>query len=115
VLFRSRVKSAMSRFTRTRTKRELLDAAVRHDLLIAPVSTIDEVVASEQLAARAYWRDVPSPIGGAPVRHPGPFARFGATPLAYRRRAPRIGEHNREVYERELGLDVAALTAEGVV
>jgi crotonobetainyl-CoA:carnitine CoA-transferase CaiB-like acyl-CoA transferase len=110
-----RVKRLIADFTRTRTKRELLDAAVTHDLLIAPVSTIDEVVASEQLAARDYWRDVPSPIGGAPVRHPGPFARFGAAPLAYRRRAPRVGEHNREVYERELGLDVAALAAQGVV
>ena len=110
-----RVKRLIADFTRTRTKRELLDAAVAHDLLIAPVSTIDEVVASPQLAARDYWRDVASPIGGAPVRHPGPFARFGATPLAYRRRAPRIGEHNDEIYRGELGLDVAALAAEGVV
>ena len=111
-----RVKQLIADFTRTRTKRELLDAAVAHDLLIAPVSTIDEVVASEQLAARDWWRDVPSPIGGAPIRHPGPFARFGATPLAYRRPAPRIGEHNREVYA-EIGVDdahLAALVAEGV-
>jgi len=106
-----RVKALIADFTRTRTKRELLEAAVAHDLLIAPVSTLDEVVASEQLAARNYWRDVPSPIGGAPVRHPGPFARFGATPLAYRRRAPRIGEHNREILQGELGVDDAALTA----
>jgi benzylsuccinate CoA-transferase BbsE subunit len=110
-----RVKALIADFTRTRTKRELLDAAVAYDLLIAPVSTIDEVVASPQLAARDYWRDVPSPIGGAPVRHPGPFARFGATPLAYRRPAPRVGEHNHDIYEGELGLDVAALAAEGVV
>jgi len=59
-----------------------------------------------------------SPIGGAPGRHPGPFAHFGATPVTYRRAAPRIGEHNREIFGRELGLDdarLAALAAEGVV
>ena len=32
----------------------LLAAAVAHDLLIAPVATIDEVVASPQLAARGF-------------------------------------------------------------
>jgi len=113
-----RVKVLIADFTRVRTKADLLAAAVARDLLIAPVSTLDEVVASPQLAARDYWRDLPCPLLDRDVRHPGPFARFGASPIRYRRPAPRIGEHNREVYQGELGLDDAALArlaAEGAV
>ena len=112
-----RVKQVVADFTRVRTKATLLAAAVEHDLLISPVATIDEVVASPQLAARDYWRMVPRPTAGADVRHPGPFARFSATPIGYRRRAPRLGEHTREILQGELGLDdraLAALAREGV-
>jgi crotonobetainyl-CoA:carnitine CoA-transferase CaiB-like acyl-CoA transferase len=111
-----RVKRVVADFTRTRTKAALLEAAVARDLLIAPVATLDEVVASTQLAARDYWRTLRQ--GGRDVVHPGPFARFGATPLAYRRAAPRVGEHNREIYEGELALDathLARLAREGVI
>lgn len=104
-----RVKALIADFTRSRAKAELLEAAVARDLLIAPVSTVDEVVASRQLAAREYWRDLPCPALGRDVRYPGPFARFGERPIIYRRPAPRIGEHNREIYQGELGLDDAAL------
>ncbi len=103
-----RVKALIADFTRTKTKAELLAAAVERDLLIAPVATVDEVVASPQLASRAYWRTHRHPVGDGEVRYPGPFAVFGATPLEYRRRAPRVGEHNREIYQGDLGLDDAA-------
>jgi len=104
-----RVKALIAAFTGSRTKAELLAAAVERDLLIAPVATIDEVVASPQLAARDYWRTVHHPALARDARHPGPFAIFGSAPLEYRRPAPRVGEHNRELYQGELGLDDAAL------
>ena len=106
-----RVKALIADFTRTRTKAELLAAAVARDLLIAPVSTVDEVVASRQLAARDYWRAFPHPRTGHDVVYPGPFARFSATPITYHRRAPRVGEHNDAIYGDELGLDAAARAA----
>ena len=113
-----RVKEVVAGFTATKTKAELLQAALERGLLIAPVATLDEVAASEQLAAREYWRDVEQPEAGETLRHPGPFARFSATPIAYRRPAPRIGAHNREVYVDELGLsegELARLQREGIV
>jgi crotonobetainyl-CoA:carnitine CoA-transferase CaiB-like acyl-CoA transferase len=113
-----RVKQVVSDFTATKTKAELLAAALERGLLIAPVTTLGEVTESEQLAARGYWRDIEHPDGGATVRGPGPFAQFSATPLTYRRRAPSVGEHNREVYVDELGLsagELADLEAKGIV
>lgn len=113
-----RVQEIVAAFTRTKTKAELLRAALERDLLIAPVATTREVVASEQLAARGYWQDVAHPELGRVVRYPGPFARPSATPLRFRRRPPTVGEHNREILGGELGVDdgaLATLAAGGVI
>ncbi len=107
-----RLKATLESFTRTKTKDELLLAALTKRLLVAPVATIDEVVANDQLAARDYWREIDG------VRYPGPFVKFAPQPIEYRRRAPRIGEHNREIYVDELGLseaELAELRDKGVI
>ena len=113
-----RVMKILEEFTSSRTKAELLQAAVERGLLIAPIATIDEVAASEQLAARDFWREMEHPELSRTVRYPGPFAKFSETPLNYRRRPPTVGEHNREVYVEELGLSeerLAELQSSGVI
>ena len=110
-----RVKACIDACTRGRTKAELLAVALARGLLIAPVSTLDEVVASPQLAARDYWQGLEHPELGRTFLHPGPFARFAASPIRYRRRPPTVGEHNAEIYGNELGLDVDDLVRRGVV
>ena len=113
-----RVKALIAEFTRSRSKAALFAAAVERDLLIAPVSTIDEVVASRQLAARDYWRMLPDAPHGRDVLYPGSFARFTRTPLGTGRRPPRIGEHIHAVYCDELGVGVdtmAQLARDGVI
>ena len=63
----------------TKSKQELMDAALERHLLIAPVSTLHDVLASPQLEARRYWDEHDG------VRYPGPMVRASATPL------PRLG------------------------
>jgi len=92
-----RVKQIVERFTRSLTKGELLALALERSLLIAPVSTVDDLLASPQLAARAYFRDHEAPGVARPLRYPGAFARFGRSPIAYARPAPRLDEHGREL------------------
>ncbi len=92
-----RVTSIIGAFAKTRTKDELLRLALEYRLMIAPVAGIDDLAGSEQLAARDYWRPLDHAESPSTLRHPGPFARFSATPIAYRRRAPVVGEHNDEV------------------
>jgi crotonobetainyl-CoA:carnitine CoA-transferase CaiB-like acyl-CoA transferase len=114
----TRAQDVVAAFTRTKTKAELLDAALSRDLLIAPVATTREVVENVHLVARDYWQTVEHPELGRSVRYPGPFARFSATPIQYRRRPPTVGEHNAEVYSGELGLtrdELRALAAEGII
>ena len=109
-----RVKSCIAACTASRTKAELLAAALARGLLIAPVATLDEVRASPQLAARDYWRPLAHPELQRIVTHAGPFARFEASPIAYHRRPPLVGEHTREILGGELGLDVADLERRGI-
>jgi crotonobetainyl-CoA:carnitine CoA-transferase CaiB-like acyl-CoA transferase len=113
-----RVKETVAAFTASKTKAELLDAALQRGLLIAPITTIDEVAGNEHLASRDYWRDLEHAELGETVRYPGPFARLSETPIAYRRRPPTVGEHNRAVFVDELGLSdeqLAALQQQGAV
>ncbi len=113
-----RLKQVVEDFTTSKTKAELLQGALERVLLIAPITTVEEVVDSEQLAARGYWRTLEHPELGQSFRYPGPFAKFSATPITYRRRPPTVGEHNREIYVGELGFTVqqlAALQSKGVI
>lgn len=70
-----RVLDCISAFTATRTKNELLAGALERKLLIAPVSTMADVLASPQLAARDSWDEVDG------IRYPGPFVAASRTPL----------------------------------
>ncbi len=103
-----RLKLIVEDFTKTKTKEELFQNALDRGLLVAPVTTIDEVVESEQLESRQYWTAVDHEEIGKAFAYPGPFAKFSEQPIDYKRRPPKIGEHNAQVYG-ELGLDAQAL------
>jgi crotonobetainyl-CoA:carnitine CoA-transferase CaiB-like acyl-CoA transferase len=113
-----RLKRLVGAFTMTKSKAELAREALARGLLIAPVTTVGEVVDSEQLAERDYWRLLDHSEWGRSFRYPGPFAKFSRTPITYRHRPPTVGEHNDAVYRDELGLsaeDIANLQARGVI
>jgi crotonobetainyl-CoA:carnitine CoA-transferase CaiB-like acyl-CoA transferase len=98
------LKMIVEEFTKTKTKMELLEGALQRALLIAPISRIDEVLDSPQLAARQYWQELEHPELGQKFKYPGPFVKFSETPITYRRRPPTVGEHNQEIYLQELGM-----------
>ena len=113
-----RLKQVVENFTLSKTKAELLQGALERVLLIAPITTVEEVARSAQLAARKYWTAVEHPELGRSFRYPGPFAQFSAAPITYRHRPPTVGEHNREVYLGELGFSeqqFSELQRKGVV
>lgn len=86
----------LERFLVTRTKAELLDAAIERGVLVAPLSTIDDVLGSEHLAQRDCWEDVRSG-SGTTVRAPiSWFASAGRRALRPGP-PPGLGEHTAEV------------------
>jgi crotonobetainyl-CoA:carnitine CoA-transferase CaiB-like acyl-CoA transferase len=61
---------------------------------------------------------VEHPELGQTFTYPGPFAKFSASPITYRRRPPTVGEHNTEIYSDELGFaeqQLADLTTRGII
>ena len=93
-------------FTASKTKAELMEAALERKLLIAPVSTAEDVIESDHFAARGYWDTLE--IDGRTCRTPGRFAHLTATPLAPLGPAPKVGEHNGTVRVRPSGEAPAA-------
>ena len=72
-----RLKKVVESFTINKTKDELLTLSLEHRLLIAPVSTIEDVVESPQFADRGYWDTVDDDaVSPRPVTAPGPFGRY---------------------------------------
>ena len=92
-----RVKACVAACTASKTKAELLEAAMERRLLLAPMTTIEDVVTSDQLAQRGYFTKPSGEGPSAEIDYPGPFAKFAATPLKTRPRPPRIGEHTEEI------------------
>lgn len=86
-----RIKALIGEFCLTKTKAELLDAALARGLLIAPVFGVDDVVHSRHLAERDYYDDLDG------VRYPGQFAKLSKTPRVRLRTAPSIGAHTSSV------------------
>ena len=93
-----RARAAVAEFMSGRTKQEVLDASLERKLLAAPILTVADIAESEQLEARSFWVELGDHV------LPGPFAHATADAFAFRRPAPRLGEHNAEVFGEILGL-----------
>jgi crotonobetainyl-CoA:carnitine CoA-transferase CaiB-like acyl-CoA transferase len=90
----------------------------RRGMQICPINHAGETLADHQLAARRYFVEMDFPgLGGTYKIQGAPFP-LPESPWRITRPAPRIGEHNQEIYCGELGLDpkeLAVLRATGAI
>ena len=98
-----------AKFFMNHTVAELWEGAQKRDAMIYPVATVADILNSPQLTARGFWVEMEHPELCDSIPYPGAFVRASVTPPSIRHRAPLIGEHNREVYENELGFSREAL------
>ena len=96
-------------FFKKYTKAELLEGALKYKAMVYPVSTSADTLQNVQLKGREFWEEVAHPELGKTITYPGNFGIFSETPAKIYRRAPLIGEHNKEIYEKELGLSSAQI------
>ena len=106
------------KFFMAHTKAELLEGAVKRGIIMYPISTVADIRESSQLASREFWVDVEHSELGTSITYPGSFTYASEIPPRISRRAPLIGEHNQEIYEKELILskeEVVLLKQAGVI
>jgi len=113
----ARLEAAFGAFFATKTRRELYGQALERRIMLAPCNDAREILDQAQLRARSLFTTIDYPELGCSIEHPDFFAKSNHHRIGIRSRAPRIGEHNAEVFA-EVGLsadDLAALSAAGVV
>ena len=83
-------------------KKEFFDKCLEQDMLGYPLTTSEETMTDEQLQSRGLWKDVEHEELGTTITYPSFFTKFSSIACDVWRRAPKIGEHNEEIYA-ELG------------
>jgi crotonobetainyl-CoA:carnitine CoA-transferase CaiB-like acyl-CoA transferase len=113
-----RMEEPIGEFFKGITKAEFFKEVVKRQMLGYPVASVKEIFEDPQLKARHFWQTIDHPELGTSIDYPGGFAKFSDGACQIWRRAPRIGEHNEEVYGRDLGLtstELAELKQRGVI
>lgn len=114
-----RIDQEFKAFFITKTKDELFEQALQRDIVIAPVYTAEDICHLEHLKARDFWVKVEHDELKSELVYCGALKNiFTETPGVIKRRAPLIGEHNLDIYEKELGFsreELVALKSSGVI
>ena len=116
-----KVGKAIEAFTLTKTKDELYETGAfgkYKQMLVAPVSSTKDISEDIQLKARNYFVNIDHPELKDSLPYCGPFIRLSESPIQFKRRAPLIGEHNYEIYVKEIGIseiELKALKEKGVI
>jgi crotonobetainyl-CoA:carnitine CoA-transferase CaiB-like acyl-CoA transferase len=112
-----KISRPIAEFFKTRTKKQALDAATSQNISICPLMSMQDLLDDPNLAARRFWMPIEHPELNATIPYPGRFAGSSENEMTTRFRAPRIGEHNDQIYG-DLGLSkeqIAVLRGSGVI
>ncbi|MFC1534960.1 CaiB/BaiF CoA transferase family protein [Thermodesulfobacteriota bacterium] len=113
-----RFTEAVSRFFKAHTADELEEESTKRGVRLHKICNSADTLANVQLEARGFWVDMEFDNLDINITYPGAFAKFSRTPMKEWRRAPLIGEHNEEVYMKELGIseqEFSALKSGGII
>lgn len=100
-----------------RTADEIEKLALAGDVPFAKTMSVADICADPHIEARGDIEAVEDPVLGT-VRMQGVYPALSRTPGSVRCGAPKLGEHNREVYGGLLGMDedeIAELERDGII
>jgi crotonobetainyl-CoA:carnitine CoA-transferase CaiB-like acyl-CoA transferase len=92
-----RLEEAFGAFFASKSMGWLYREALARRILLAPCNDAREILEHEQLRSRGLFRRIDYPHLGVSIEHPDFFAKIEGAPVAIRRRAPSVGEHDAEV------------------
>jgi len=105
-------------FTKAHDKKWVCEEGQKRHVIAIPCNNAKDLVENPQLVSRGFFVDVDHPELGDTLKYPGAPYRFAETPWRIARRAPLIGEHNLDIYRKELGFppkQMALLKGQGVI
>jgi crotonobetainyl-CoA:carnitine CoA-transferase CaiB-like acyl-CoA transferase len=91
------LKALMSEWILSWKAQELYRAAQEHRIPFAPINTMRSLYENEHLRERQFFTELEQPAIGR-LKLPGMPSRYGRSSWAIRRPAPRLGEHNQELF-----------------
>ena len=96
---------AIPEFLKKHTKAELVEEGLlKRGIWIYPVNTIEDICNDPQISARNAFEKVSHPDLGCEITYPCFPIKSSELSFPIRQCAPKIGEHNVEIYQRRLGL-----------
>jgi len=107
----------VARWVSERTVDEVVQIMDEAGVPAAPVYDVEDALANEHSRARGLFVEVDTPLYGR-ARLPGYPFKLSEADGDLSRPAPRVGEHNHEVYSRLLGLsedELKRLSDKGVI
>jgi crotonobetainyl-CoA:carnitine CoA-transferase CaiB-like acyl-CoA transferase len=114
-----RVEGVVRKFLMTKTKKDIFDYALNKRLLAAPANTPKDVCEDPQMLDRGCWVKVEHPELGDVITYCGsPIKVSDESVLRIGRRAPLIGEHNQQIFQKEMKIskeDLAQLRGANVI
>ena len=108
---------ALAAFFADKKKIEIAVEAQRRGIPVTPLLLPGEVLANEHTHARGTFREL-EVAPGEPASFPSGYFEIDGERVGPRERAPRLGEHNREIWIERVGLlesELDALRAQGVI
>ena len=94
----ARLEEAFGAFFATRTMRDLYEEALARRILLAPCNDAREILEHRQLRERELFTTLEIPEEGASLEVPDFFAKTADRAIRVRSRAPRLGEHEAELF-----------------
>lgn len=113
-----RLKRNVEEWAMKYTREEIVKMGQEMRVPVSSVNTAEDVVNSEQMMEREFFVPMDHPAVGKLDKFPSKPFKFHKTPWQLQRPAPLLGQHNKEIFCKRLGIDqetLAKLKENGVV
>lgn len=107
----SHIEGLIEAWTMTHTRAEITEWGQANHHPWGPVATAAELLDNEQLWDRGFFFEVDDPENGGKAVYPGAPYKMSESGWRFASSAPRVGQHNKQVYCDELGLSAEELRA----
>jgi crotonobetainyl-CoA:carnitine CoA-transferase CaiB-like acyl-CoA transferase len=111
------VDEAITYWTKKKNVKDVVNALVEDQLVVAPVYNFFQIIEDEHIRERDMIAEVEHPQAGR-MKLYGTAPKFSVAPTAIRRPAPNSGQHNEEIYGQFLGFGrekLAEIKERGVI